>query len=102
MANHGFQPVKDFTFDINRAERTQQVRRLVQSITSPRGRAWFLHQLDSPCSDGFHVGRPLRRPQATSKTATISVITKSVPQWFKDPHDEALDVPILVTYNDIK
>ena len=57
--NQGFEPVADFDFEINRAERTQQVRWLVPLLASAEGRAWFLHQIDCPCSEeDARVGRP--------------------------------------------
>ena len=45
-----FQPAPDFTYEINRAERTQQARLLVPLLADPRGRAWFLEGLQIPCT----------------------------------------------------
>ena len=62
-----FRPVGDFTFEINRVERTQQARILVPLLDSPEGRAFFLDKLGCPCSEDaarkgrpFHLAFPLR------------------------------------------
>lgn len=62
-----FQPVSDFSFDINRAERAQQVRFLVPLLADPEGRVWFLERLGCPCTtdeaqnaEPFHFVFPLR------------------------------------------
>jgi len=62
-----FSPISDFSFDVNRAERSHQVRRLAPLLDRPEGRAWFLEQLQCPCTldearaaDVFHLCFPLR------------------------------------------
>jgi hypothetical protein len=62
-----FQPVSDFSFDVNRAERAQQVRFLVPLLADPEGRVWFLERLGCPCTADeartakpFHFVFPLR------------------------------------------
>lgn len=62
-----FQPVSDFNFEVNRAERTQQVRYLVPLLTYAKGREWFLEELHCPCSADearrarpYHLAFPLR------------------------------------------
>lgn len=66
MPSKPFQPVASFDFDVNRAERTQQVRFLVPLLATPAGRAWFLQRLDCPLtadeaerSQSFHLCFPL-------------------------------------------
>ncbi len=61
-----FQPVTTFCWDVNRAERSQQVRWLAPLLDQPEGRAWFLERLACPCSpaeartaDVFHLCFPL-------------------------------------------
>lgn len=67
MPNSAFTPIPDFTFAINRAERTEQVRRLVPLLASPEGRAWLLREIACPCSEAearagqpYHLAFPLR------------------------------------------
>lgn len=67
MTANTFVPVPDFDFDINRAERTQQVRYLVPLLATPEGRTWFLRRIARPCSDDearegqlYHLAFPLR------------------------------------------
>jgi len=67
FAARQFQPVSDFGFEVNRAERAQQVRWLVPLLTDPEGRVWFLVRLDCPCTadearaaEPFHFVFPLR------------------------------------------
>jgi hypothetical protein len=67
MTHEPFRHVRDFTFEVNRAERTQQVRILVPLLNSPAGRAWFLDKLGCPCTEevarkgrAFHLAFPLR------------------------------------------
>jgi Holliday junction resolvase-like predicted endonuclease len=62
-----FQPIPDFSFEINRAERSHQVRWLVPLLDRPEGSAWFLERLQCPCTpdearaaDVFHLCFPLR------------------------------------------
>jgi hypothetical protein len=62
-----FVPVESFSWDVNRAERAQQVRLLVPVLDRPHGRVWFLEQLQCPCSHQealaaqvFHLCFPLR------------------------------------------
>lgn len=62
-----FRPVETFSWQINRAERTQQVRLLVPLLDRPEGRAWFLGRLRCPCTpeealeaEVFHLCFPLR------------------------------------------
>lgn len=62
-----FQGVSDFSFKINRSERSHQVRWLAPLFDRPKGRAWFLKQLECPCTPGeaqaadvFHLCFPLR------------------------------------------
>jgi hypothetical protein len=67
MHREAFQPVSTFDFGINRSERSHQVRWLAPLLARPEGRAWFLEQLDCPCSPEeawtarvFHLCFPLR------------------------------------------
>jgi hypothetical protein len=54
-----FQSVSDFSFKVNRAERTQQVRFLVPLLAEDEGRIWFLERLGCPCTaDEAWVGKP--------------------------------------------
>lgn len=62
-----FHPVAEFDFKVNRAERTQQVRLLVPLLAEPKGRVWFLQQLNCPCTEAeaheaqpYHLAFPLR------------------------------------------
>jgi hypothetical protein len=62
-----FHPVSTFSWNINRAERSRQVRWLVPLLDRPEGRAWFLERLECPCTadearaaEVFHFGFPLR------------------------------------------
>ena len=62
-----FQTISDFNFEINRAERSHQVRWLAPLLDLPGGRAWFLEQLECPCAPDearaarvFHLCFPLR------------------------------------------
>jgi len=62
-----FQPISDFSFDINRAERSQQVRWLVPLLAQPEGRIWFLERLrclrtpeEAREAKVFHLCFPLR------------------------------------------
>jgi hypothetical protein len=62
-----FRPVESFSWDVNRAERTQQVRLLVPLLDRADGRAWFLERLACPCgrqealaAQVFHLCFPLR------------------------------------------
>lgn len=63
----GFRPVFDFSFEVNRAERAQQVRLLVPLLADPEGRVWLLEHLGCPCTadeartgESFHFVFPLR------------------------------------------
>jgi len=67
MPMQEFQPVSDFSFQINRAERSHQVRWLAPLLDRPDGRAWFLARLQCACTpdearaaDVFHLCFPLR------------------------------------------
>jgi hypothetical protein len=67
MSDRTFQPVSAFDFDINRSERSHQVRWLAPLPACPDGRAWFLEQLDCSCppeeaqsAQVFHLCFPLR------------------------------------------
>ena len=67
MPDAGFQPVDTFSWDINRAERNQQVRLVAPLLERPWGRAWFLERLACPCTGEeayaaqvFHLCFPLR------------------------------------------
>lgn len=62
-----FRPVDTFSWEINRAERTQQIRLLAPLLERPWGRAWFLERLACPCTGQeahaaqvFHLCFPLR------------------------------------------
>ncbi len=62
-----FQPVEEFSWEVNRAERTQQVHLLVPLLNDPGGRAWLLERLECPCTreealaaEVFHLCFPLR------------------------------------------
>jgi hypothetical protein len=62
-----FQPITTFSWNINRAERSRQVRWLVPLLDRPEGRAWFLERLECPCTrdearaaEVFHLCFPLR------------------------------------------
>jgi hypothetical protein len=62
-----FQPVTTFSWEINHAERAQQVRFLVPLLANPEGRVWFLERLSCPCTSEeaqgaqpFHFVFPLR------------------------------------------
>jgi hypothetical protein len=65
--NKTFQPVGTFSWDVNRAERTHQVRLLVPLLNRREGRAWLLEQIQCPCTrqaaldaEVFHLCFPLR------------------------------------------
>ncbi len=67
MSNTSFQPVATFNFDVNHAERTQQVRLLAPLLARSSGCVWFLNQIDCPCTVGeaesaqpYHLCFPLR------------------------------------------
>ena len=67
MISKRFQPASEFTFNINRSERTRQVRWLAPLLAEPRGRVWFLEELGCSCSAKeaqkatvFHLCFPLR------------------------------------------
>ena len=62
-----FQPASIFSWDINRAERSRQVRWLAPLLDRPEGRLWFLERLKYPGTPGearsaevFHLCFPLR------------------------------------------
>jgi hypothetical protein len=62
-----FQPVTTFSWDINRAERSRQVRWLAPLLDRPEDRVWFLERLECPCTSDearaaqvFHLCFPLR------------------------------------------
>jgi hypothetical protein len=62
-----FHPVSTFSWNINHAERSRQVRWLVPLLDQPEGRAWFLERLECPCTRDearvaavFHLCFPLR------------------------------------------
>ena len=66
-AEQQFQPISTFSQEINRAERSHQVRWLAPLLDQPEGRAWFLERLQCPCAhdearaaDVFHLCFPLR------------------------------------------
>lgn len=67
MAQEQFQPLAEFGFDVNRSERSHQVRYLAPLLREPDGRLWLLEELDCPCSaeearavEVFHLCFPLR------------------------------------------
>ncbi len=67
MTQKSFQPVSAFSWEINRAERSHQVRYLVPLLDQPEGRVWFLERLGCPCipdeareAEVFHLCFPLR------------------------------------------
>lgn len=62
-----FRPVPTFYWDINRTKRSHQVHWLAPLLDDPEGRAWFLEQLECPCTpdeartaEVFHLCLPLR------------------------------------------
>jgi hypothetical protein len=62
-----FHPVGTFSWEINRAERSLQVRLLAPLLERPWGRIWLLEKLGCPCSGEeahatqvFHLCFPLR------------------------------------------
>lgn len=62
-----FKPADTFSWKINRAERTQQVRLLVPLLNDRGGCAWLLGKLNCPCTrdeamgaEVFHLCFPLR------------------------------------------
>jgi len=62
-----FQPVDRFSWEVNRAERTQQVRLLVPLLNRAEGCGWLLERLSCPCTrdeaqaaEVFHLCFPLR------------------------------------------
>ena len=51
MCSQGlFRPVSEFGFEVNRAERAQQVRLLVPLLADPERRVWFLDRIGCPCT----------------------------------------------------
>lgn len=67
MVGQEFEPLNEFSFEINRSERSHQARYLVPVLREPDGRAWLLEELDCPCSaeearaaEVFHLCFPLR------------------------------------------
>lgn len=50
MPDQIFQPVSTFDFEVNRAERSHQVRWLAPLLAQSEGRVWFLRRLNCPCS----------------------------------------------------
>jgi len=67
LAESQFRPISTFCWEANRAERSHQVRWLAPLLDRPAGRAWFLEQLQCPCTldearaaDVFHLCFPLR------------------------------------------
>jgi hypothetical protein len=67
MAPPQFEPLAEFSFDVNRSERSHQVRYLAPLLTQPDGRVWFVKELGCPCSreeartaSVFHLCFPLR------------------------------------------
>jgi len=67
MTQKSFQPVSAFSWEINRAERSRQVRWLAPLLRRPQGRIWFLDRMRCPCppdeardADVFHLCFPLR------------------------------------------
>jgi hypothetical protein len=66
-ADTRFEAVDTFSWQINRAERSQQVRLLAPLLHEPWGRIWFLEKLECPCAGEeayaaqvFHLCFPLR------------------------------------------
>jgi hypothetical protein len=66
LAESQFRPISTFCWEVNRAERSHQVRWLVPLLDRPDGRAWFLERLQCPCTpdearaaDVFHLCFPL-------------------------------------------
>lgn len=62
-----FRPASSFNWNINRAERSRQVRWLAPLLERPNGRAWLLSRLECSCSldeakaaEPFHLCFPLR------------------------------------------
>jgi len=62
-----FEPVDTFSWEINRAERSLQVRLLAPLLQHPWGRIWLLDKLRCPCSheeahaaEAYHLCFPLR------------------------------------------
>jgi hypothetical protein len=62
-----FQPVDTFSWQINHAERSRQVRWLAPLLNRPEDRIWFLDRLQCPCTpdearaaEVFHLCFPLR------------------------------------------
>jgi hypothetical protein len=62
-----FHPVDTLSWDINRAERSRQVRWLAPLLDRPEGRVWFLERLaypgtpdDAQTAQVFHLCFPLR------------------------------------------
>jgi len=87
-----FEPVSTFSWDINRAERSLQVRWLAPLLDQPEGRAWFLDKLScsSPSEQAqaaqvFHLCFPLR-----------DVFTADYYQCRGTPH---LEVQFIAYYN---
>jgi hypothetical protein len=92
----GFRPVFDFSFEVNRAERAQQVRLLMPLLADPEGRVWLLGHLDCPCTadeartgESFHFVFPLRDVSArcvwgNSWVSDSAKSSSSVSWW--NPH----------------
>ena len=67
MVGQEFEPLNEFSFEINRSERSHQVRYLAPLLREPDGRVWLLEELHCPCSveearaaEVFHLCFPLR------------------------------------------
>ncbi|MBN1580157.1 MAG: hypothetical protein JXA89_05600 [Anaerolineae bacterium] len=63
----GFEPIPTFSWDVNRAERSLQVRWLAPLLERPQGCAWLLKRFACPCPEEeakaaqvFHLCFPLR------------------------------------------
>jgi len=89
-----FKPVGEFNFDVNRAERAQQVRLLAPLLADPEGRLWILERLGCPCTvdearaaEPFHFVFPLR-----------DLFTFDYNQCRSDPK---LESGLIVYYNDL-
>lgn len=67
MVEKNFHPVQSYSWTINRAERSRQVRWLALLLEIPEGRVWFLKELQCPCDEDqaltaelHHLCFPLR------------------------------------------
>ena len=67
MTGREFAPITEFSFEVNRSERSHQVRWLAPLLARPKARAWFLAKLECPVSpeearaaNVFHLCFPLR------------------------------------------